>query len=98
MWESLKAVYGFERAGEVMPKSFYTIYPEERQMLLQLCKGLQNQKGRQSGEQADHYFIVKNEALHRQQGISITSASHIVADAGVIRYPLTRLRPVLFNI
>lgn len=95
MWESLKAVFGFERAGMVMPQSFYTIYPESKAALLNLCKSLTSPASptlpaggstpTTTTEEADHYFIVKNEALHRQQGISITSAANIVADAGTIK-------------
>ena len=99
MWESLKAVFGFDRASMVMPQSFYTIYPDSKAALLKLCKSLTpaatsipatpitttTGTAAAATEEADHYFIVKNEALHRQQGISITSAANIVADAGSIK-------------
>jgi hypothetical protein len=96
MWESLKAVFGFDRASMVMPQSFYTIYPDSKATLLKLCKSLTSPAATAASpsatatapattEEADHYFIVKNEALHRQQGISITSAANIVADAGTIK-------------
>ena len=83
MWETLKAVFGFDRAAAIMPASFYTIYPDQRQLLLELCQRVTTAEAAQGS--SEHYFIVKNEALHRQQGISITSAAHIVADAGVLR-------------
>lgn len=81
MWESLKRVYGEKSAAYIMPQSFHSVHStEEWQALWDLCHKIV-----ESGMNEKQVFVMKDESLHQQKGITISTAQSIINKAlGII--------------
>jgi hypothetical protein len=89
-------MFGFQAASLIMPTSYYSLDATESQLLMENCYQLVTEKA----PPADRLFIIKAEDLHRQTGIYLGTADHIL-EAGVnenFRFATKFLpRPFLVN-
>jgi hypothetical protein len=94
LWETLKRVYGEENASAIMPRSFHIQNsPAEWQALWDLCHQIVA-----SGHNSHHIFVMKDERLHQQKGITISTAQSIINKAtGIVANKTATNATVVFN-
>ena len=76
LWSTLSSFYGHRVASLIMPESFHWEDWTERQRLYELCN---------SDASNRNVFIMKDPNAHRQHGIQLASAQHILSGESFIQ-------------